>query len=64
MVDGEYVMVPCDPYNSIRCAGLPADLRETVTFENFKVGFTAFGKLRPVHVPGGVYLKPSPFTIA
>src|SRR5690625_1341770 len=36
------------------CAGMPDAVKEQVTFDNFKVGFTAEkGKLAPKHVKGG-----------
>lgn len=34
-----------------------------LTFDNFKVGAEINGNLKPVSVPGGVYLKPMPFEI-
>ena len=63
IVDGRYTMVPVDPHDDVKCAGMPADLKEHVTFDNFKRGLTIWGKLRPVHVPGGIVLKPGPFTL-
>jgi hypothetical protein len=47
----------------IRCAGMPEKVKEKVTFENFKVGFSSFGKLLPKHVNGGVVLVDTEFTI-
>lgn len=44
-------------------AGLPKNLKDKVNFENFKVGFTAHGKLQPKQVKGGVVLLPTDFTI-
>lgn len=63
VVDGRYTMVPVDPHDDVKCAGMPADLKKHVTFDNFKRGLTIWGKLRPVHVPGGIVLKPGPFTL-
>ena len=69
MVDGVYTMIPVqgdngEPYiDDVKCAGLPAELKKQVTFDNFKRGLKLFGKLRPVHVAGGIVLKPSPFTL-
>lgn len=47
----------------IKCAGMPDKVKEKVTFDNFKVGFTSFGKLLPKHVKGGVVLMDTEFTI-
>lgn len=44
-------------------AGLPKGLKDKVNFENFKVGFSASGKLQPKQVKGGVVLLPTDFTI-
>lgn len=63
MVDGVYTMVPVEPYIDVKCAGLPDDLKKLVTFENFKRGLVLHGKLRPVHVPGGIVLQPTNFTL-
>lgn len=63
MVDGVYTMVDVEPHDDIKCAGLPEELKHMVTFENFKRGFSIWGKLRPKHVRGGIVLEPSPFTL-
>jgi len=48
----------------VTCAGMPDKVKEQVTFENFKVGFTTNkGKLAPKHVKGGVVLVDVPFTL-
>jgi hypothetical protein len=47
----------------VRCAGMPEKVKEKVTMENFKVGFSSFGKLLPKHVNGGVVLVDTEFTI-
>lgn len=44
-------------------AGLPKGLKDKVNFDNFKVGFSASGKLQPKQVKGGVVLLPTDFTI-
>ena len=62
-VDGVYKMVPVPIHDDVKCAGMPQDLKKYVSFASFKKGFTVNGKLRPVHVPGGIVLKPGPFTI-
>lgn len=57
--DGE----PVEPYNMVRCAGLPRNLTDQVTFDNFRRGLTLWGKLRPRHVMGGIVLEPGPYTL-
>ena len=47
----------------ITCAGLPSDCYNQVTWENFKEGFTAHGKLTYKYVKGGVKLIETDFTI-
>jgi hypothetical protein len=47
----------------VKCAGMPEAIKKHVTFDNFKVGFTSFGKLLPKHVDGGVVLVDTEFTI-
>lgn len=47
----------------VKCAGLPANLRHEITFENFESGLQIFGKLRPVHCKGGIVLEPTTFTV-
>ena len=63
-VDGEYVMVDVEPRDDVKCAGLPEELKEQVTFESFKRGLSLFGKLKPRHVRGGIVLEPIAFTLA
>lgn len=62
-VDGEYRMVPCEPRMDVKCAGLPKSLHKDVTFGNFKRGLVLPGKLRPKHVPGGIVLVDTTFTL-
>lgn len=47
----------------VKCAGMPDNGKKMVTFENFHVGSSFPGKLRPVTVPGGVVLEDIYFTI-
>lgn len=47
----------------ITVAGMPSECYEEVTFENFEIGSTYKGKLKPEIVPGGVILKDIDFTI-
>lgn len=52
------------PYHlTVKCAGMPDNVKEEVTFENFKVGFTSNKKLKPKQVHGGVVLVDTDFTI-
>ena len=48
---------------SITCAGLPERCYDQVTWNNFKEGFTAHGKLTYKYVKGGVKLVETDFTI-
>lgn len=67
--EGKTIMVCCEPEEAtgidleVKCAGMPDRVKEKVTFENFNVGFTSFGKLLPKHVDGGVVLVDTEFTI-
>ena len=47
----------------ITCAGLPERCYDQVTWDNFKEGFTAHGKLTYKYVKGGVKLVETDFTI-
>ena len=38
-------------------------IKQKVTWENFRAGFSEDGKLVPVNVPGGVVLESREFTI-
>lgn len=48
---------------SVKCAGMTDQIKQKVTFENFKVGFSSYGKPKPKQVPGGVVLVDDRFTI-
>lgn len=51
-------------YNTkVTCAGMPDNLKEDVTYENFHSGSTFEGKLMPKRYKGGIVLTPSTFTI-
>jgi hypothetical protein len=69
MKDGKLVKVMCSPKEAtttifdVKCAGMSESIKKHVTFENFKVGFSSFGKLLPKHVNGGVVLIDTEFTI-
>jgi hypothetical protein len=47
----------------VKCAGMPEVIKQFVTFENFKMGFSHSGKLLPKQVSGGVVLQDTDFTI-
>ena len=65
---GKFVRQKCyieeiDGKIKITCAGLPDRCYEQVTWDNFKEGFTAHGKLTYKYVKGGVKLVETDFTI-
>lgn len=47
----------------VTCAGMPDNVKEAVTYENFASGSTFEGKLMPRRYPGGIVLEKSTFTI-
>ena len=47
----------------VTCAGMPDNVKEKVTYENFKPGATFDGKLLPRRYPGGIVLTDTTFTI-
>ena len=49
--------------NDVKCAGMPNNIKEKVTFENFKEGATFEGKLMPRIIPGGTILRETTFKI-
>lgn len=59
--DTKYVLIR--PYLNIKCAGMPQNLKEQVTFDTFEQGLTLTGKLMPKKYVGGVILEDAPFTI-
>lgn len=63
MVDGVYTMQDVAPYDDVKCAGMPASLKQMVTFDNFNRGLQLYGKLRPRHVNGGIVLEKTTFTL-
>lgn len=48
---------------NVKCAGMNDSIKEKVTYDNFKAGFTETGKLLPKNVRGGVVLVETEFTI-
>ena len=49
--------------NKVTCAGMPDNVKETVTYENFNYRTTFEGKLVPKRCPGGVVLVETTFTL-
>lgn len=56
-------METTDEGTKVTCAGMPDNVKEKVTYENFKSGSTFDGKLMPKRVRGGVVLVETTFTI-
>ena len=50
-------------HTKVTCAGMPDNIKENVTYENFTSGSTFEGKLMPRRFPGGIVLQPTTFTI-
>lgn len=68
-IKGKYLRaksyIEMSPEGKLNCtvAGLPKNLGDLVDFDNFKIGNSYFGKMIPLHVKGGIVLKPDYFTI-
>jgi hypothetical protein len=68
-IKGKYLRaksyIEMSPEGKLNCtvAGLPKNLGDVVDFDNFKIGNSYFGKMIPLHVKGGLILKPDYFTI-
>lgn len=68
-IKGKYLRaksyIEMSPEGKLNCtvAGLPKNLGELVNFDNFNIGSNYFGKMIPLHVKGGIVLKPDYFTI-
>ena len=68
-IKGKYLRaksyIEMSPEGELNCtvAGLPKNLGDLVDFDNFKIGNSYFGKMIPLHVKGGLVLKPDYFTI-
>jgi hypothetical protein len=56
-------METVDGVTKVTCAGMPDNVKEKVTYENFASGSTFDGKLMPRKYPGGVILEETTFTI-
>ena len=55
--DGQYYHL------NVKCAGMNDAIKQKVTYDNFKAGFSEDGKLVPKNVEGGVVLVSTEFTI-
>ena len=47
----------------VKCAGMTQKIKDTITFDDFEIGYKSNLKLRPVKVNGGIILENTPFTI-
>ena len=56
-------METVDGVTKVTCAGMPDNVKEKVTYENFHPGATFEGKLMPRRYPGGIILEETTFTI-
>ena len=56
-------MVTVDGKTKVTCAGMPDNVKEQVTYDNFRSGSTFDGKLMPRRYPGGIVLEETTFTI-
>ncbi len=66
--DSKYIraktyMETVDGVPKVTCAGMPDNIKEKVTYDNFKPGSTFTGKLVPRRYPGGIILTETTFTI-
>ena len=56
-------METVDGKTKVTCAGMPENVKQQVTYENFCSGSTFDGKLMPRRYPGGIILEDTTFTI-
>lgn len=47
----------------VKCAGMTQKIKDSITFDDFEIGYKSNLKLRPVKVNGGIILENTPFTI-
>lgn len=59
----EYLLDDGSTHLDVKCAGMPGNVKEQVTFENFHIGSKFSGKLQPKRVRGGVILRATDFSI-
>lgn len=48
----------------VKCAGMNPEIKELITWDNFRYGFTSDLKRKPKNVKGGVIIENIPFTIS
>lgn len=58
-----YMETTEDGHTKVTCAGMPDNVKESVTYENFTAGATFGGKLMPRRYKGGIVLEKTTFTI-
>lgn len=58
-----YMETTRDGHTKVTCAGMPDQIKEHVTYDNFTSGTTFEGKLMPKRCKGGVVLVETTFTI-
>lgn len=56
-------METVDGVTKVTCAGMPDNVKEKVTYDNFRDGATFTGKLLPRRYPGGIVLVDTTFTL-
>lgn len=66
--DSKYIraktyMETVDGVDKVTCAGMPENVKQQVTYDNFHSGSTFTGKLMPRRYNGGIVLEPTTFTI-
>lgn len=47
----------------VTCSGMTDEIKEKITWEEFEVGYSSYGRLMPRQVDGGVVLEDTKFTI-
>jgi len=67
--EGKEIFESCSPLEatttkiSVKCAGMPDNIKKNVNFDNFHIGLTMEGKLMPKHVKGGIVLVDTTFSV-
>jgi hypothetical protein len=51
------------PNLMVKCSGMPPNIKDFVTWDNFQFGFTAFGKKTPKTIKGGTLLVDTSYTL-
>lgn len=67
MTDCEWIRREADGIHcgiaKVTCAGMPENVKEQVTYDNFESGSVFEGKLMPRRYSGGIVLEPTTFTL-